>query len=133
MFVYVLIYITLDVETTFEMRRLFEFLKNYENCFDFKNAKTLSEYKNKNHIIDLMFDAKLLYKSLYILSEIEFDVLKNYLLKNLTLNRIQEFTNRANTLIFFVFKKNDSFRLCVYYKELNALINKKKMLVFINR
>ena len=126
MFVYALICITFDVEITFEMRKLFEFLKNYENCFDFKNAETFFEHENKNHVINLMLGAKSLYESLYILSETEFDVLKNYLLKNLTLNRIREFTNRTNTSMLFVFKKNDNLRLCVDYRELNALIIKNK-------
>ena len=108
------------------MRRLLEFLKSYENCFDFKNTKTLFEHENEDHVIDLMLGAKSLYESLYILSETELDVLKNYLLKNLTLNRIRESTNRASASMLFVFKKNDSFRLCVDYKELNALIIKNR-------
>ena len=128
MLVYALIYITFNVEITFEMRRLFEFLKSYENCFDFKNAKILFEHENENHVIDLMLDAKPLYELLYILFETELDVLKNYLLKNLILNRIRKSTSRANALMFFVFKKNDSLRLCVDYKRLNALIIKNKYL-----
>ena len=89
--VYVLICITFNVEITLEMHKLLEFLKSYKNYFDFKNAKTLSEHENKDHIINLMLDAKSLYESLYILSETELDVLRNYLLKNLTLSRIREF------------------------------------------
>ena len=115
-----------DVEIMFEMRRLFESLKNYKNYFNFKNAKILFEHENENHVIDLIFDAKSLYESLYIFSEIELDVLKNYLLKNLILNCIREFTNYVNVLMFFVFKKNNSFRFCIDYKELNALIIKNK-------
>ena len=126
MFVYILICITFDVEITLEMRKLFEFLKIYENCFDFKNAKIFFKHENENHVIDLMLDAKPSYKSLYILFKIEFNVLKNYLLKNLILNRIRKFTSRANALMFFIFKKNDSFRFCVDSKELNALIIKNK-------
>ena len=118
--------ITFDVEITFEMRKLFEFLKNYENCFDFKNAKTFFEHENKNHVINLILDAKPSYESLYIFFETEFDILKNYLLKNLILNCIREFINCANALMFFVFKKNDSFRFCIDYKKLNALIIKNK-------
>ena len=115
-----------DVEITLEMRKLFEFLKNYENCFDSKNAKILFKYENENHVINLIFDAKLSYELFYILFKIEFDVLKDYLLKNLILNYIREFTSRASASIFFVFKKNDSLRLCVDYKKLNALIIKNK-------
>ena len=126
MLVYVLICITLDAEITFEVRKLFELLKSYENCFDSKNAKTLFEHENKDHIIDLMFGAKSSYEPLYILFETELNVLRNYLLKNLTLNRIRKSTNRANASMLFVLKKNDSFRLCVDYKRLNALIIKNK-------
>ena len=109
MFVYTLIYITFDVEITLEMCKLFKVLKSYENCFDFKNTETLFEHENKNHVINLIFDAKLLYESFYILFKTEFNVLKDYLLKNLILNRIQEFTSRANVSIFFVLKKTIIF------------------------
>ena len=125
-FVYVLICITFDVEITFEVRRLFELLKSYENCFDFKNAKILFEHEDEDHVIDLMPDAKSSYEPLYILSETELDVLRDYLLKNLTLNRIQEFMSRASASMLFIFKKNDSLRFCVDYKELNALIIKNR-------
>ena len=128
MFVYVLICITFNVEITFEMRKLFELLKNYENCFNFKNAETFFEYENENHVINLMLGAKSSYEPLYTFSETEFDVLKNYLLKNLILSRIREFTSRASASMLFVFKKNDSLRLCVDYKELNVLIIKNKCL-----
>ena len=128
MLIYVLICITFDVEITLEVRRLFELLKNYENCFDFKNAEILFEHENENHVINLMLDAEPLYEPLYILSEIELDVLKNYLLKNLTLSRIREFTNRASASMLFVLKKNNNLRFCVDYRELNALIIKNKCL-----
>ena len=79
---------TSNVEITSKMRRLFEFLKNYKNYFDFKNAKVFFEHENQNHVINLILGAKSLYSSLYIFFEIEFDILKNYLLKNLILNCI---------------------------------------------
>ena len=131
MLVYILMCIMFDVEITFEIRRLFEFLKSYQNCFDFKNVKTLFEYKNKNHVIDLIFGAKSSYESFYIFSEIELDVLKNCLLKNLILNRIQEFKSRANVSMFFIFKKNNNFWFCVDYKRLNVLIIKNKCLFLL--
>ena len=109
MLVYALICITFDVGITLEMRRLFEFLKSYENCFDFKNAKTFFEHENENHVIDLMLGAKPSYKPLYILFEIEFDILKNYLLKNLILNRIREFTNRASASMLLFLKRTVAF------------------------
>ena len=102
MSVYILICVTFDVEITFDVRKLFEPLKSYKNYFDFKNAEILFKHENENYIIILIFDAKSLYKLLYTLFETELDILKNYLLKNLILNRIREFTNRANASMFFV-------------------------------
>ena len=103
-----------------KMRKLFKFLRNYKNYFDLKNVKTFFEYENKNYIINFIFDAKSLYKSLYILFKIEFDILKDYLLNILILNYIKELTICANTSIFFVFKKNNNFRFYMDYKELNT-------------
>ena len=52
--------------------------------------------------------------------------LKKYLLKNLILNCIRKSTNCMNASMLFVFKKNDSFRFYVDYKELNAFIIKNR-------
>ena len=122
---------SLNVEIAPKMRKLFTLLKNYENCFDFKNAKTFLEHENEDHIINLLSSAKSLYKSLYIFSETEFEILRNYLLKNLILNCIRKFTNRANTSMFFVFKKNNNLHFCINYKKLNALIIKNKCSLFL--
>ena len=122
---------SLNVKITSKMRKLFTFLKNYENCFHFKNAKTFSKHENEDHVIDFLSNAKSLYESLYTLFKTKFEVLRNYLLKNLILNYIQKFTNRANALMFFVFKKNDNLRLCINYKELNVFIIKNKCSFFL--
>ena len=121
----------MNVEIASKMRKLFTFFKKYENYFDFKDAKTFFEYENENYIINFLSSAKSSYKSLYIFFETKFKILKNYLLKNLILNYIREFTNRASALIFFVFKKNDNFRFCVNYKRLNVFIIKNKYLLFL--
>ena len=88
MLVYTLMCSAFNVEIISKMRKLFEFLKSYKNYFDFRNAKTFSEYKNEDHVINLVLDAKSLYKSLYTFFEIELNILKNYSLKNLILDRI---------------------------------------------
>ena len=114
-----------------KIRKLLEFLKSYKNYFDFKNMKTLFEHENENYIINLILDAKSLYESFYIFFKIEFKILKNYLLKNLILNCIREFTNRASVSMLFIFKKNDSFQFCFDYKELKTLIIKNKYLFLL--
>ena len=105
MFIYALMCSTFNIEITSKMSKLFEFLKNYKDCFDFKNAQTLFEHENKNYIINLILGAKPSYEPLSIFFEIKFDILKNYLLKNLILNCIQEFMNCTSASILFVLKK----------------------------
>ena len=126
MLVYTLMYNIFNIEITSEMRKLFEVLKIYKNYFDFKNAKNFLEHKNKNNIIDLIFDVKSLYESLYIFFEIDLNISRNYLLKNLILNCIREFTSCASVSMFLISKKNDSLRFCIDYRKLNVLIIKNK-------
>ena len=78
----------LNVKIASKMRKLFTFLKNYKNCFDLKNAKTFFEHENEDHVINLLSSAKSSYKSFYIFFKIKFEILRNYLLKNLILNYI---------------------------------------------
>ena len=107
--------------------------KSYENCFDSKNAEMLFTYKDKNYVIDLKLDKKSSYDFLYALSKKEFQILRNYLLKNFALNRIREFFNLAETLILFVLKKNDNLRLCINYRNLNIIIIKNKCFFLIEK
>ena len=88
MFVYALTCSTLNVEIMSKICKLLELLKSYKNCFDFKNAKIFFKHENENYIINLILDAKSLYELFYIFFKIEFNILKGYLLKNLTLNCI---------------------------------------------
>ena len=98
-----------DVEIILKMCKLLEFLKTYKNCFDFKNTKTFLQHKNEDYIIDFILDAKLLYESLYTLSETELNILRNYLLKNSILSRIQAFISCTSASILFVLKKTIIF------------------------
>ena len=105
-------------------------LKSYKNCFDSKNAKMLFTHENENHVIDLKSEKKSSYDSLYALSKKEFQVLRDYLLKNLALNCIREFFNFVETSMLFIFKKNDNLRLYVNYRSLNVVIIKNKCFFF---
>ena len=47
-------------------------LKLYEDCFNSKNAEMLFTHENENHVIDLKFEKKSLYDSLYAFSKKKF-------------------------------------------------------------
>jgi len=51
------------------------------------------KYKEKNYKINLLFKKKLSYNLLYILFKQKLIVLRNYLLKNLILNKIRKSIN----------------------------------------
>ncbi len=101
-------------------------IKNYNDVFDLKNAFILSNYKKKNHDIDLLLSKELFYELLYSLFKKELDILQEYLLKNLALDRIRKFISLVNALMLFVLKSNNSLRLCVNYCNLNVIIIKNK-------
>ena len=120
-----------DVDFAQQILMLLFKLKSYENCFDSKNAEMLFTHENENHVINLKFDKKSSYNFLYALLKKEFQILRNYLLKNFALNRIREFFSFVKTSILFIFKKNDNLRLCVNYRDLNIIIIKNKYFLFL--
>ena len=105
-------------------------IKNYKDIFNSKNVFTFSKHNNKNYDIDLLSRTKLLYESLYLLFEKKLDILQNYLLKNLTLNRIRKSIFFIETSMLFVLKNDKSLRLCVDYRNLNAITLKNKHFLF---
>ena len=108
--------------------------KSFENMsdyFDFQKIFKLSKHDENNHAIDLIFEIKSSFEFLYAFSKKKLTVLKNYLRDNLELNRIRHSISETETSIMFVIKKNDSFRLCVDYRELNALIIKNRHFLFL--
>jgi len=102
----------------------------YKNCFFKTDISLLLEYNKNNYTIDLQFDTKLLFKFLYILFEKKLAVFRDYLLENQISEYICKSTNCINILILFVFKKNNIFRLCIDYRELNSITIKNKYLLF---
>ena len=60
------------------------------------------------------------------MSKKNFIYLREYIVENKTLNRIREFVNRASASMFFISKKNDNFKLCVDYRDLNAITIKNR-------
>jgi len=101
-------------------------IKNYNNVFDSKNAFILFDYKKENYNIDLLLNKESFYELLYSFFKKELSILQEYLLKNLTLNKICKFINLVNISILFILKSNNSLRLHINYCNLNTIIIKNK-------
>ena len=123
----------INLEFASSSRRVFENLFAYIDVFSKKNASRLFEHDEKNHVIDFMFDKNSFFDSLYNISEKKLIYLREYIVENKTLNRIREFVSRASVSMLFIFKKNDNFRLCVDYRDLNAITIKNRHSFFLSR
>jgi len=87
----------------------------HKNCFFETNVSLLLKHNKDNYAINLQLNTKLSFNSLYALFERELIVLRNYLFENQALKRICEFTSRTNISILFVFKRDNTFQLCINY------------------
>jgi hypothetical protein len=101
-------------------------IKNYNDVFDSKNAFILLNYKKKNHSINLLSSKESFYELLYSFFKKELDILQEYLLKNLALNKIRKFISLINASMLFVLKSDNNLRLCVNYRNLNVIIIKNR-------
>jgi len=102
----------------------------HKNCFFEINISLFSKYNKNNYTINLQFNIKLLFKSLYILFEKKLAVFRDYLFKNQILEYICKSINCTNISILFVFKKKNIFRFCINYRELNSITIKNRYLLF---
>jgi hypothetical protein len=66
------------------------------------------------------------FDSLYNLSANELTILRAYIDKHLLIEFIVSFISNATISILFVKKKSDDLRLCVDYRELNAITTKNR-------
>ena len=106
-------------------------LTNYANQYNDEKIKILFEQNRDDYIIDLIENQKSFFMFLYNLSQIELTKFRRYLDDILLKNWIKHFIFFAKIFIFFIFKKNDNFRLCVDYQNLNAIIIKNRHSLFL--
>ena len=104
--------------------------QEFSDVFNEKAENILPpHWEELNHHIELLLHITLSFRPLYNLSEQELTVLKNYINKHLRSEFITCSKSSAASLILFIKKKNDSLRLCVNYRGLNAIFIKNKYLI----
>ena len=73
-----------------------------------------------------MRDKKSSFDSIYNLSAEELEILRVYIDEHLEKKFITFSVSLVSALILFAKKSNDSFRLCVDYRDLNVIIKKNR-------
>ncbi len=99
--------------------------KKYINIFSESEAKQLPNYILIKYTINTG-DAKSLYRFIYNLSINKFSIFRDNLKELLKKRYIQRLINPAGAPILFIFKKNESLRIYVNYRELNKIIKKNR-------
>ncbi len=112
------------ITNAFKTQTLFIKLKEYKNVFSTESVDKLLLHKDHDHAIEIT--AKSLYESLYNLLNTELATLRQYLNNVLAKEWIKHFVNLTDTSILFILKKNDSFHLCMNYRDLNKIIVKNR-------
>ena len=120
-FVVVGVTITKKQSMSPEISKIYLYLKK---LFDNEKTRILFEQDQKDHAIDLMKNTKPLYISLYNLFQKKLTKLRRYLNDVLNKDWIKLSILFIDASILFVFKKGGKLRLCVNYKNLNAIIIK---------
>ena len=95
-----------------------------------KTTKTLSKHQSWNHEIKLELNKQFTFESIYTLSKKELKIFKKYLNENIKKRFIKKSQLSTKYSILFVFKKNDTFRLCVDYWKLNNITIKNRYSLF---
>jgi hypothetical protein len=101
---------------------------DFAKMFNEKIANILFEHDFQNLAIDTQ-NINSSFESFYNLSEKEFKMLKKYLDKHLQNEFIIFSKSTCAASILFIKKKTNDLRLCVDYRELNAIIVKNRYLL----
>ncbi len=107
-----------------EMKLFFQYFDLAE-IFNEKTANILSEHDFQNLAIDTQ-NISSSFESFYNLSKKELKMFKEYFDKHLKNDFITSFKSTCAASILFTKKKTNDLRLCVDYRELNAIIVKNR-------
>jgi hypothetical protein len=98
---------------------------DFAKVFNEKITNILFEHDSQNLAIDTQ-NISLSFESFYNLSKKEFKAFKKYLDKHLQNEFIIFSKSTCAAFILFIKKKTNDLRLCVDYRELNAIIVKNR-------
>ena len=111
-------------------RKIFDFLKRFENVLNLKKTKNLIFHKFFDHKIELIDDLTQLSRNrVYSLFSKKFEIFKKHFHENLQ----KDFINSNKTFyissILFAIKFNNQFKMCVNYRKLNVMIKRNSYFI----
>jgi hypothetical protein len=106
-------------------KKMFEKYKDLTNVFDKVNVDKLFKHDSQDHAIDTKSKMSS-FESVYNLSIIELELLKEYLDEFLTKEFIVFSSSFIDASILFVKKSKNDLRFCVNYKKLNVITIKNR-------
>jgi len=96
-------------------------LAQFEDVFSESSADKLPPHRPYDCQINLVENSKLYYGPIYPLTSEETVALKDYIQENLSKGFIRKSKSPAGAPVLFVPKKNGKLRMCVDYRQLNAI------------
>jgi hypothetical protein len=111
-------------------KEILEKYKDFADVFDKVNANKLFEHDSQDHAINTK-NKMSSFESMYNLSMIVLELLKEYFDEFLTKEFIVFFSSLVDASILFVKKSKNDLRLCVNYKELNVITIKNRYSIFL--
>ena len=99
----------------------------FADVFELKNCQKLTPHRpGVDHEIPIVPNAKLVYGSIYNLSETELKALKDYIDSMVAKGFIRPSKSPFGSPVLFVKKPDGSLRLCVDYRKLNDITIKNR-------
>ena len=109
------------------LTRIFDEYKQWKHLFLKEiTKKTLPKHQTWDHEIILESNKTFTFEPIYALFEKELETLRKYLNENLKKKFIRKSQSSTRYLILFVFKKDETLRLCIDYRKLNEIIIKNR-------
>jgi hypothetical protein len=112
------------------LQKILEKYKDFANVFDKMKINEFSKHDLQNHEINTK-NKMSLFKSIYNLFVIEFDIFKKYFDEFLIKKFIMSSFSSTKISILFTKKSKNDLRLCVNYKKLNAITIKNRYSIFL--
>ena len=96
----------------------------YKKLWDKQFSKRLLKYILQDYTINLKLGISLRFYPIYKLTEVEQQVLRDFIRENLQLKRIRPSQSSTGYPVLFILKKNGKLKICINYKQLNSIIKK---------